>query len=338
MHSHIKYSYKLTFLRLSIVLSLCNTRILSKSYRLFFIWEGLFLKYRNDKSGLMFFDKYSGLNILFDEIPIQKEDNAPRHISIAITNDCNLNCSHCYIKHNTNYLDKNEVMRWVEELDLNGCLSIGIGGGEPTIHPNLLEILHCINKTTMAATITTNGSATLDYYMKVIKQVSLIRFSIDGFDQVYEKNRGQSFQNILNKLRALSKQTKIGINYLLTNDTVLQLDRLKELAYEIQPAEILLLPYISNNKLVGLNSQSIYIINNWLNKNKNLLPICLSYSGFHTFEFEYLPIQEYQDAIQDKYFLHITPDRKLVKNVFSDDGVIINNDIINAIKELGGVS
>lgn len=295
------------------------------------------MKYRNDKSGLLIFDKNTGFNILLDECQVDKIDKSPRHISFAITNACNLNCDHCYITQGINFIDKNELSKWIIELDSNGCLSIGIGGGEPTLHPDLLEILDIINHTKMAATITTNGSAKIDYYRIIINKVNLIRFSLDGFNDVYENIRKQNFDCLISKIKTLAKETKVGINYLLTDDTVNQLDMLKDLATEVKPEEILLLPYINKNKIVDLSHNSIVTTNQWLKKNKNHLPICLSYSALHTFDFEYLSVQEYNSNIQDEYFLHVTANKKLLRNVFSEEGIIVRDSLITAIEKLRGV-
>lgn len=52
---------------------------------------------RNDLDGVLLFDKKTGLNVLLDEDKPSKVDLAPRHVSIALTENCNLMCNQCYI-------------------------------------------------------------------------------------------------------------------------------------------------------------------------------------------------------------------------------------------------
>jgi MoaA/NifB/PqqE/SkfB family radical SAM enzyme len=287
--------------------------------------------------GLLIFDKKTGTNILLNEIIPKQVDKAPRHISIALTNKCNLSCGHCYIKHGTSFLNKEELKKWILELDCNGCLSVGFGGGEPTMYPDLIDLLQYVNQTAMASTLTTNGSASIEYYYEIAKYLDLIRFSIDGFYEVYFKNRKQSFDSIKSKITKISKYVKIGINYLLTDETAEQLTELKKFIENTQPYEILLLPYINSNGTVELSNKSIKLINKWLGENANKYPLCISFSGLHTFRFKYLEIQELSNRTQSKYFLHVDATKILMRNVFEKNGVTVSDSIISAIDELGGI-
>ncbi len=55
-------------------------------------------KQRRSPAGLHLFDRTTGLNILLDEIrvPASLWSRAPRQVSIALTNRCDLTCDHCY--------------------------------------------------------------------------------------------------------------------------------------------------------------------------------------------------------------------------------------------------
>jgi hypothetical protein len=56
------------------------------------------LKYRIGPSGVHLFNRTTGLNILIDEIklPCDRWSAAPRQISVALTNACELQCPYCY--------------------------------------------------------------------------------------------------------------------------------------------------------------------------------------------------------------------------------------------------
>src|SRR5271154_6506955 len=86
---------------------------------------------RPGPDGLHFFWRETGLNILLDEVrvPARLWSNAPRHISVALTNACDLSCDFCYAPKLSASLDVERVFAWLLELDANGCLGVGFGGG-----------------------------------------------------------------------------------------------------------------------------------------------------------------------------------------------------------------
>ena len=54
-------------------------------------------KLRGGPDGLHVFNRGTGLNLLIDEIPLPTalHSRAPRQVSIALTNRCDLACVHC---------------------------------------------------------------------------------------------------------------------------------------------------------------------------------------------------------------------------------------------------
>ncbi|WP_408376205.1 radical SAM protein [Paraburkholderia sp. RL18-085-BIA-A] len=99
------------------------------------------MKSRSGPDGVHIFDRRTGLNILFDEVSVDqpKWATAPRQVSVALTNLCDLNCSYCYAPKHRAALATEKVLSWLEELDSEGCLGVGFGGGEPTLHPDFPE-------------------------------------------------------------------------------------------------------------------------------------------------------------------------------------------------------
>ena len=55
-------------------------------------------KVRLSEAGMHLFDRISGLNILLDEVkvPAGQVSRAPRYLSVALTNACELRCVFCY--------------------------------------------------------------------------------------------------------------------------------------------------------------------------------------------------------------------------------------------------
>ena len=65
------------------------------------------------------------LNVLLDEVQVSSSlwAVAPRQVSVALTNTCDLACPFCYAPKGPAVLDIELVAIWLAELDANGCWS-----------------------------------------------------------------------------------------------------------------------------------------------------------------------------------------------------------------------
>lgn len=77
-----------------------------------------------------------------------REDNnfvpkVPFIADIKITNMCNMNCPYCYQDSVADgaHADISDIQDVIQELASIGIFEVAIGGGEPTLHPNFIEIL-----------------------------------------------------------------------------------------------------------------------------------------------------------------------------------------------------
>ena len=94
------------------------------------------LKIRMGPAGAQFFNRKTGINILVDEFrpPSKLWSAAPRQVSIALTNACDLACPYCYATKNSVMLDFGNLKHWLAELDMNGCIGVGFGAiGTPLL-------------------------------------------------------------------------------------------------------------------------------------------------------------------------------------------------------------
>lgn len=287
---------------------------------------------RNDLDGVLLFDKATGLNVLLDENKTSKVDLAPRHVSIALTESCNLKCNQCYINHSSHSLSYEDVVSWIDALSENGCLSIGLGGGEPTLWYKCLDIVSYINETKMAVTLTTNGSASIDFYCKLLRKASVVRFSLDGLNDVYESRRKQNYNDIIEKIYFLKGEGRIGLNYLLTDESVFQLREFEDVVSSVHPSEILLIPFLDKNGEYLLSKSSQEIVCQWVQKNKNYLPLCGSYSCLGFLQDDILPTQNFELKQQHYYFLHINAKKQLMRNVFDKHPIDIGENFINSLQ------
>ena len=141
-------------------------------------------KVRIGPAGIHFFDRSTGLNILIDEVRTHESawSLAPRHVSIALTNACELSCPYCYAPKRPASLEFHLLKTWLKELDENGCLGVGFGGGEPTLYRQFPEICRFATKNTnLAVTFTTHGHNLDEQLLAELRgKVHFLRISMDG--------------------------------------------------------------------------------------------------------------------------------------------------------------
>ena len=118
-------------------------------------------------------------NLLF----YYREGN-PKTVYFAITNDCNSSCSTCRFPKETEkrYVSLSDAINAIDFLHENGVRFVSITGGEPFLHPDLMEICRHIDRKGMKVTyIPTNGKLITDAVAKELSgfYTGIIGISID---------------------------------------------------------------------------------------------------------------------------------------------------------------
>jgi len=294
------------------------------------------MKLRGGPDGLHYFDRRSGLNILFDEINVPQVEwaTAPRHVSIALTNTCDLSCSHCYAPKHSTELKCSDVESWLQELDRHGCIGVGFGGGEPTLYKELSRLCKFASEETeLAVTFTTHGHHLDKNLAKELQgYVNFIRVSMDGIENTYETIRGRPFSELLDKFEIIRDVSQFGINFLVNDMTYPDLDKAIELASKIGASEFLLIPELStNNNSNDINKETILRLNEWVSGYKGDIPLAVSEAGR-----DLLPTCEaFPNELELHAYAHIDASGYLKYSSFDKEGVIIeNNDVIHALNKL----
>lgn len=133
----------------------------------------------------------------------------PPFASIIITNKCNLHCRHCYTNANTLKFEELETEKWKSVIDILVALPIFqlyIGGGEPMVRPDFVELLqHAVNRG-LTVTTSTNGHFVSPVTAAKIPTNVFIQVSIDGPKTIHDQIRGSgSFDDALQALETLRK-------------------------------------------------------------------------------------------------------------------------------------
>lgn len=241
------------------------------------------MKSRNGPDGVHLFDRLTGLNVLLDELsPKEAEWSvAPRQVSIALTNVCDLHCAYCYAPKHKASLNADQVLNWLKELDAEGCHGIGFGGGEPTLHPGFVEICKRVaEETQLAVTFTTHGHRLTPKLVERLKgSIHFARISIDGVGRTYEEQRGKQFESLLRGLDSIATLSPFGINIVINERTVTELDAMSELAQKVGASELLLLPQQATTAVATMNGMVGRTLQDWVSSYRGKVRLAVSVAG-----------------------------------------------------------
>ena len=237
-------------------------------------------KQRRSAAGLHLFERSSGLNILIDELPVPATlwSRAPRQVSIALTNRCDLACTHCYAPKSRDELCYDVVTLWLAELDANGTLGVGFGGGEPTLYPQFAGLCrHAARETQLSVTFTTHGHH-IDQAMadELRGSVHFIRVSMDGVGQTYESIRRRSFRDLQARMKLVRTISRFGINIVVNERTLPDLDESAAVAADAGACELLLLPVVPVRSVPGISDSTMQELRRWVDGYSGPLKLCIN--------------------------------------------------------------
>lgn len=170
-----------------------------------------------------------------------------KKVTIIITEKCNLNCAHCYIKAGKN-IDKeigfDEVKNALEQLYYMGVVEIEFSGGEPFCREDFLDILDLANDMGFALKIVTNGTLLDEMKVKNLAKLSMrsIQVSLDGLPSNHEWMRGRNtFEKCVNAIKLLKAAgifTKVRVT--VTKKSLPDVEGLAEMCAELNVDEFAL--------------------------------------------------------------------------------------------------
>lgn len=294
--------------------------------------QNINFKTRFGPDGLLLFNRTTGMNILLDEIKIPPElwAKSPRQVSIAITNKCDLNCSHCYAPKKKASLDFNLLKEWLHILDQNGCMGVGFGGGEPTMYPKFIELCkYTSNETNLAVTMTTHGHLlNVSLIEQLSSRINFIRISMDGIKSKYENYRGRSFDELLHKIELIKGVIPFGINYLVNSYTFSDLDEAVMIIEDLGANELLLLPEVPVGRGVQIDDSTTAAMQEWVYNYQGNVKLSISEC-----QADGMPICE-PFIIEKELFsyAHIDASGIIKKTSFDNEGIKI--DETNIMKAL----
>ena len=145
-----------------------------------------------------------------------------RYLRVVVTDSCNLNCFYCHHE-GMKSLNLDQLMTCIDVLTRCGIMKVKFIGGEPTIYPELNQLIKEIKSKDQEIDISliTNGIVSEETLNKLAdSRIDRINVSLHGFDfDVFRKITGgtrQQFNEVFETIRHLSAKKLLGkINYVL---------------------------------------------------------------------------------------------------------------------------
>lgn len=179
--------------------------------------------------------------------------SAPLKISMNITKQCNLRCKQCFsdsgeIKDVE--LSTEEICLLFDEMRKNGTFFICIGGGEPLMRKDLLQLLEYGKNKQLAISIVSNGLLLTKELIAELNKKDLDTFwiSLDGLEANHDRLRGNgTYKKALNALRLLQQEfnSKKAIRVSLNKYNVVEYRDLIKIAEDLSVDIIRFTPLLS---------------------------------------------------------------------------------------------
>jgi MoaA/NifB/PqqE/SkfB family radical SAM enzyme len=153
-----------------------------------------------------------------------------RFLKIELTGKCSLRCKHCYGAFPSDHTLPQEKVREIidQAVGIFDCLIFS--GGEPFMHPHLLDLVRHAEKKLFSVHITTSGVGVTARKIAHLPSNAILVFGIDGIGPAHDEYRGEagSYQKILAAL-ARARHKPLEIITTLWKGNLHQLDQIADL-------------------------------------------------------------------------------------------------------------
>ncbi len=151
---------------------------------------------------------------LFDHRPIQ--------CSLYVTDRCNLDCAYCTEYDNTRPHPKTEDLKlWMRKIRSLGTMRLALVGGEPLLHPDIVELVRYARELGFTTSLTTNGFLLSPELVRALDQAGLQTLQISVDRMTPSPVTRKSFKTILPRLEPLAKSSiNVHITGVLCEDTL----------------------------------------------------------------------------------------------------------------------
>lgn len=152
--------------------------------------------------------------------------HAPEVLQVSLTDACNQHCSGCFFSNTqpnipNRYLSPATFEKVLAEAVTHEVFQIAFGGGEPLMHPKLIEYVERTTQAGIVANLTSNGALLTQQTAQRLKSAGLgqIQFSLNGADATQHEQTRPHHDAVLKAITtAHQSQLRWGLNILVTQD------------------------------------------------------------------------------------------------------------------------
>lgn len=221
----------------------------------------------------------------------------------------------------------------MRELDAEGCLGVGFGGGEPTAHRDFAWLCGQAAETTgLAVTFTTHGHRVDAELAAALRgSVHFVRVSMDGVGETYQRIRGRSFDEFRRRLEKVATIAPFGLNVVVNSETVLQLDAVRSFAEQAGAVEVVLLPEQPVGSRPGIGADDAARLSEWIVGAPGSMRLAISHAGIS----EDIPLADpFAGEPPLEAHAHVDAIGVLRPDAYTSDGVVVGNSILEALTDL----
>jgi mycofactocin radical SAM maturase len=165
---------------------------------------------------------------------------APVNVTWEITLRCNLRCIHCLSDAglaDSDEMSTAECRELIDQLAACKVFQVNIGGGEPFLREDFIDLLTYAHEKGLVTCVSTNGIVVDDHLAKTLSRLDLLylQLSLDGATpEVNDRIRGEgTYRAIVAAIGCLARWgVKFSLNTVLTRLNFPQLEALRALAKE----------------------------------------------------------------------------------------------------------
>jgi MoaA/NifB/PqqE/SkfB family radical SAM enzyme len=149
-------------------------------------------------------------------------DTKPIACHVYVTDQCNLDCSYCTEYDNSvPHPRLTDLKAWLRKIKELGCIRVGLQGGEPLLHPDIVSIVRYCKALDFNTSMSTNGFMLTPRLIQDLQTAGLdsLQVSVDRMTPIPATRK--SLKTLMPKLALLKKsQLPFSLSGVLFQDTL----------------------------------------------------------------------------------------------------------------------
>lgn len=144
---------------------------------------------------------------------IEKLLYSPINVQLVVTRRCNLACGYCNeYDHKSLPVPLEDLKKYFKKLGELGTISLTFSGGEPLLHPQIVEVVKEAKKYVPSVSLITNAYLLTEQMVEEFNRAGLsgVQISVDGVEP--NKTTVKVLKFIKPKLEILAKKAKFMVN------------------------------------------------------------------------------------------------------------------------------